>query len=97
MTDEPLPHAPTDRLTALETGMAHIREVAAIRERQLSDRIAELAAHNHVQDMEAEKQADRLGKEIEKLRETAWSFIKWLGGTLFAVLSSVVLKTLGLV
>lgn len=70
----------------LEVSLAHMRE-----------RMAELIAHNKVQDMEAERQADRLGKEIEKLKETAWSFIKWLGGTLFAVLSSVILKTLGLV
>jgi uncharacterized coiled-coil protein SlyX len=86
MTEEQPPHVPTDRITALEVTMAHMRE-----------RMAELHAHNKLQDMEAEKQADRLGKEIEKLKETAWSFIKWLGGTLFAVLSSVILKTLGLV
>jgi hypothetical protein len=86
MTDDTPRHAPTDRLTALEVSLTHMRE-----------RMGELHAHNRLQDMEAEKQADRLGKEIEKLRETAWSFIKWLGGTLFAVLSSVILKTLGLV
>jgi len=86
MTDSEQPHSVTDRITALEVSLAHMRE-----------RIGELVAHNRVQDMEAEKQSDRTAKEIEKLRETAWSFIKWLGGTLFAVLSSVILKTLGLV
>jgi uncharacterized coiled-coil protein SlyX len=85
MTEEQ-PHSATDRITALEVTVAHMRE-----------RIGELVAHNRVQDMEAEKQADRLGKEIEKLTEQAWSFLKWLGGTLFAVLCSVILKTLGLV
>jgi hypothetical protein len=86
MTEEHPPHSVTDRITALEVSLAHMRE-----------RMGELHAHNRIQDMEAERQADRLGKEIEKLKETAWSFIKWLGGTLFAVLSSVILKTLGLV
>jgi hypothetical protein len=63
----------------------------------MRERITELNAHNRVQDMAAERLADQQGKEIEKLRETAWSFLKWLGGTLFAVLLSVILKTLGLV
>lgn len=85
MTEEH-PRGQTDRITALEVSHAHMRE-----------RIAELTAHNRLQDMEAEKEADRLGREIEKLRETQWAFLKWLGGTLFAVLSSVILKTLGLV
>jgi len=86
MQEEQPPRAQTDRITALEVSYGHLREA-----------IAELKAENKVQNMEAEKLADRLGREIEKLRETAWSFIKWLGGTLFAVLSSVILKTLGLV
>jgi uncharacterized coiled-coil protein SlyX len=86
MTDDTPRHAPTDRLTALEVSLAHMRE-----------RITELSSHNRVQDMAAERLADQMGKEIEKLRETAWSFLKWLGGTLFAVLLSVILKTLGLV
>ena len=86
MTEEQPPRAQTDRITALEVSYGHLREA-----------IAELKAQNRVQDMEAEKQADTLAKEIEKLKETTWSFLKWLAGTLFAVLSSVILKTLGLV
>lgn len=86
MTEEQPQRAQMDRLTALEVGMAHMRES-----------IADLKAHNRAQDMEMEKLSERAGKEIEKLRETQWSFLKWLGGTLFAVLSSVILKTLGLV
>lgn len=86
MTEEQPHRALTERIAALEAAMTHMRES-----------IADLKAHNRVQDLEMEKLSDRAGKEIEKLRETQWSFLKWLGGTLFAVLSSVILKTLGLV
>jgi uncharacterized coiled-coil protein SlyX len=85
MTEEQPLRSQTDRITALEVSLAHMRE-----------RIAELHTHNKVQDMEAEKRADRLGREVEKLTARQWSFITWLSVALFTTLSSIALKALGL-
>jgi hypothetical protein len=93
MIDQP---ASMERLTTLESRVAHLRELMDERDRTTSMRITDLIAHNRVQDMEAEKLADRLGKKIEDIQATLWSGLKWLGGTLILTLLSVVLKTLGL-
>ena len=97
MTETAPPSNPTDRIIALEAGLAHLREAMSWRHETTSQRIAELIAHNKVQDTEAEKLATKLGREIEKIEETLWSGLKWLGGALVTTLLSVVLKALGLV
>jgi hypothetical protein len=97
MTDTASPQSPTDRITALEGGLAHLRELINLRHETTSQRIAELIAHSRLQDIEAEKRATKLGEEIEKIEETLWSGLKWLGAALVTTLLSVALKALGLV
>ncbi len=89
--------ASTERLTTLEARVAHIRELMDERDKGVSTRIAELIAHNRLQDQEQEKLIERLGVKIEEIQATLWSGLKWLGGLLATTLLSVVLKTLGLV
>lgn len=96
MTDTQGPNR-TDRLATLEATHRHMRELMDERDRAVWKKLAELSELNRVQDIEAEKLADTFGKEIAKLREMVWSFLKWLGGALFAVLLSIILKKLGLV
>jgi hypothetical protein len=97
MTDTPQSSNQMDRIAALEAGLAHLRELVAWRHETTSQRISELIAHNRFQDTEAEKLATKLGREIEKIEETLWSGLKWLGAALITTLLSVVLKALGLV
>jgi hypothetical protein len=94
MTDET---ALTERLITLEAAVAHMREMALVRESMTTQAIADLKMHNSLQDQEQQKLADRLGRKIEEIQATLWSCLRWLGGLLATTLLSVVLKTLGLV
>jgi len=96
MTDTQGPNR-TDRLATLEARVAHTRELMDERDRAYWKRMGELSDHNRLQDQEAEKLAQTFASELGKLREMVWSFLKWLGGALFAVLLSIILKKLGLV
>ena len=94
MTDDT---ALTERLITVEAAIAHMRELASIREQVTAQRIETLVAHNRFQDQEQEKLAERLGKKIDEIQATLWSGLRWLGALFGTTLLSVVLKTLGLV
>ena len=96
MTVTPGPNQ-TDRLATLEAKVSHIRELMEERDRAAWKKLGELSDHNRVQDMETEKLGITFASELSKLREMVWSFLKWLGGALFAVLLSIILKKLNLV
>lgn len=91
------PRALTERISSLETGLAHMAELAREREARNGERFRELLERNRVQDLEAEKLAEKLGAEIKELQATLWSGLKWLGGLLAVTLLSIVLNKLGLV
>jgi hypothetical protein len=98
MTDaSPALKALTEKLLTLEAAMAHMRELALVREQMNTKEIEELKGHNRIQDQEAKELAKTLGEKIEQIHATLWSGLKWLGGLLATTLLSVVLKTLGLV
>lgn len=86
-----------DRLTALETGTAHLRELMDIRHQQNSERFSELAERNRVQDLELARLVKQLGDQIDGIKDQLWRGLKWLGGLLCATVLSVVLKALGLI
>lgn len=86
----------TDRITALETGMEHMRQTLAYREQMLQERIDRLDAHNRGQDAEAKELAGLLRAEIKEIKAIVWSAVKWLGGATGMVLLSATFKTLGL-
>jgi len=77
--------------------MAHIREIIVLRDQAMMDRIAELIAHNRLQDLDQEKLAEALSSKIDAIHQTLWSGLTWLGGALATALLSIALKTLGLI
>lgn len=85
-----------DRLMALESGTAHLREIMDIRHQQSLDCFAELKDRNRVQDQEQLQLTRDLTIQIEEIKEELWRGLKWLGGSLCAVILSVALKALGL-
>lgn len=86
-----------ERLMAVETGIAHLRELMDIRHQQSSERFGELAERNRVQDQEQARLVKQLGEEIEEIKGELWRGLKWFGGLLCATILSVVLKALGLI
>lgn len=86
-----------DRLTALETTIAHQRELMDIRHQQSCERFLELAERNRVQDQEHMMLVKELRAEFTGIKEGLWRFLKWLGGLLSATILSVVLKWFGLI
>lgn len=78
-------------------GIAHLREIIALRHEQTQDKFRELDARNRVQDMEMEKLGAQLGGEIKAIRTELWLGIKWAAGLIFVTALSVTLKHFGLV
>lgn len=87
----------TDRLTALEAGMEHMRQTLAYREQMLQERIDRLDAHNRAQDVEAEKFATETKESVKGIYKLIWSGMSWLVCATGGLLLAAALKLLGIV
>lgn len=97
-----------ERLTALEGGLNHFRQISDIRNQQigkaLTERnqqiwaaLTELKQHNRHQDSEREKLEELLLAKIAEIYAMLWSGMKWLAAFLVTTTFGIILKALGLI
>lgn len=94
--------APTDssvpsRLTAVEHGLRHFRELMDAKYQHVWQSLDELKKHNNQQDAEREVMEEKLLVRIAEIYQLLWSGMKWLGALFATTLLTIVLKASGLV
>lgn len=94
--------APTDksdlsrRLTVVEEGLKHSRELQQLQNTQTATKLGEHSARISQTANDLEVLEEKLLTKIEGVRELLWSGMKWLGAMLALTLLTIVLKALGL-
>ena len=84
------------RLTALENGLTHYREMQALRQQQTDKELEELRAHNRRQDEDRAVMEEKLLSKVQEVYVLLWSGMKWLGSLFAVTLLTFVLKALKL-
>jgi hypothetical protein len=94
--------APTDsnvpsRLTAVEHGLRHFRELMDTRHSHVWQWLEKLEKHNSQQDADREVMEEKLLVRIAEIYQLLWSGMKWLGALFATTLLTIALKASGLV
>ena len=97
MTENSVP--PTDstasRLTAVEHGLSHFREMTETKLQHTWAALNDLRHHNNKQDADREAMEEKLLIRIAEIYQLLWSGMKWLGGLFATTLLAIVLKASG--
>lgn len=97
MTDQHRDEPSTrERLTAMESGLLHFRQISDIRNQQIWDALTQIKDHNRRQDTDLEVMEEKLLAKIGKIYALLWSGMKWLNAFLITTASAIVLKLLGI-
>lgn len=86
-----------ERLTAMEDGLRHFREICEMRDDRIREAFERVKGRNDKQDAEMDILEERLLVKIEGIYGLLWSIMRWGGGLIAATLLSVILKALNLV
>ncbi len=86
-----------ERLTAMEDGLRHFREICEMRDRAIHEAFDRVRTQNEKQDIKMEVLEEHLMAKIEGIYKRLWSIMTWGGGLIAATLLSIVLKALNLV
>jgi hypothetical protein len=99
MTEETPPlliNAIDRRLTELEAGLQHFREVFNIQQGHLWQRITDMQNRCDQLDEHIDEIDEKMLQKTESFQQMQWRVVGWGGGLLVATLLSIVLKALKL-
>lgn len=96
-TAQPTDSSVPSRLTAVEHGLRHFRELMDTRNQHIWQALEELKKQNNRQDADREVMEEKLLVRIAEIYQLLWSGMRWLGALFATTLLGIVLKALGMV